>query len=77
MAAPLPSSHRFLAVRSEENTGDDDLSMSGFQKGLCLGQGAGERLAANNRSGFGYNTIGAASVAAVLDLEKSPGLALE
>jgi hypothetical protein len=51
--------------------------MSCFYKGLCLGKGVFERLAVNKGSGFGYNTIGAVSVAAVLDFEESSGLAAE
>ena len=74
---PVSSSDGVLAVRSEKNTGDDYFSMSGFYKGLRFVEDLGQRFAANKRPGFGNNTVGAVPVAAVLDLEKSPGLALE
>ena len=74
---PTSPSDSVPPVGSEENAGDDNFSMSRIYKGLCLSEGEGERLAVNKRSGLGYNTVGAIAVAAILDLEKGPGLAPE
>jgi hypothetical protein len=57
-----------LAVSAEEYSCYDDFLMARFNKGLCLLQSLFGRLAVNIGAGFGYDTIAAVSVAAVLNL---------
>ena len=74
---PILSPDVFAAVRSKEYSRNDSFPMSLFHKGLCFTEGCLDRLAANNGPRFGYNTIAAISVAAILDLQKSSRLLLE
>ena len=59
------------------NAGDDDLPVTLRSKLLCLRDGVLQRLGAERPPGIGYDAVGAEVAAAVLDLEHSPGAALQ
>jgi len=74
---PFISSDGGLSESTEENSCYNDFLMAGIDEGLGFMKDGLLGLALNNWAGFGYNAIAAIAVAAILDFQKSAGMAFE
>ena len=77
LIGPAFSSDAALAIRAEKYPCYNDFFMTFTNQPLGLVQDIFCLPAVNIGAGFGYDTIAAISVAAVLNLEKGPRMALK
>ena len=69
---PEAAFYGFLAESTEKNPGQDDFLMAGVDEVFCLFKDDFRGFAVNMGAGFGYYTVCAACVAAILDFQEGP-----